>query len=223
MSGTRMPVAWLELRSAALSATRRGWPVVPGTFLGADRRWHGRGDAQALAPIQDSWQDTPVSDPGRAQEIWSQAPYGVLLVCGQGVSVLELPYRMIELLAALQSGHPVVPLGVTGSPPRFLVFTATDSDTLLPEFTLAGVRLHGAGAWVALPPSPTELVLIQRWWTKPAESQRQLRPAEQVQQVLLAALLRSGLGSGKVMMKRSNAARANPHHRAPLPVVGVGG
>jgi Bifunctional DNA primase/polymerase, N-terminal len=189
-----MTVAWKELRSAALSATRWGWPVVPGTFLGADRRWHGRHDAQALGPLQDTWHQAPVTDPAQAQQIWSQAPYGVLLVCGQGVSVLELPYRMIELLPALTSGGPVVPVVVAGSPARFLVFTATDSDTLLPEWILAGVRLHGAGAWMALPPTSTELALIQRWWTRPAEGPVRLRPAQGVQQVLLAALLRSGLG-----------------------------
>ena len=189
-----MTVAWRELRWAALSATRWGWPVTPGTFLGADRRWHGRGDAQALGPVEDTWRQAPVCDPARVEKIWSQAPFGVLLVCGQGVTVLELPYRFIGLLAALQPGEPVVPVVVTGSPPRFLVFTATDSDALLPELILAGVRLHGAGAWVALPPTSTELVLIQRWWTRPGEGQPRLCPVTRVQQVLLAALLGSGLG-----------------------------
>ncbi len=192
-----MTVTWTQLRRAAFNATRWGWPVVPGTFLGADRRWHGRQDAQALGPVQDTWRQAPVSDPARAEEIWSQAPYGVLLVCGQAVTVLELPYRFIGLLPALQpvlpSGEPVAPVVVTGSPPRFLVCTATDSDALLPELILAGVRLHGAGAWVALPPTSTELVLIQRWWTRPAEGQIRLRPVTGVQQVLLAALLGSGL------------------------------
>jgi hypothetical protein len=37
---------WLDLRDAALGATRRGWPVTPGTYLGTDRRWHGRDNAQ---------------------------------------------------------------------------------------------------------------------------------------------------------------------------------
>jgi bifunctional DNA primase/polymerase-like protein len=191
-----MTVTWTQLRWAALSATRWGWPVTPGTFLGADRRWHGRGDAQALGPVQDTWRQAPVSDPAQAEEIWSQAPYGVLLVCGQGVTVLELPSWFIGLLPALQSGEPVVPVVVTGSPPRFLVFTATDSDALLPELILAGVRLHGAGAWVALPPTSTERVLIQRWWTRPGEGPPRLCPVTGVQRLLLAALLGSGLGIG---------------------------
>ncbi|MBV9141866.1 MAG: bifunctional DNA primase/polymerase [Pseudonocardiales bacterium] len=82
MSGTKnkkMTVAGIELRSAALSATRRGWPVVPGTFLGTDRRWHGRDNASRLCPISDTWQDSPITDPDQAYEIWSEHPYGVLL------------------------------------------------------------------------------------------------------------------------------------------------
>ena len=55
---------WLDLRDAALGATRRGWPVTPGTYLGTDRRWHGRDNAQTLCP-NDTWADAPVTDPAR--------------------------------------------------------------------------------------------------------------------------------------------------------------
>lgn len=167
MSRTEMTVRWKELRQAALSATRRGWPVVPGTFPGADRRWHGRHDATRLCPISDTWPDTSVTAPEHAEQLWSQHPYGVLLVCGHGVDVLELPLPMMGLLPALG----VTPVALTGSPPRFLVFTSTDADFLLPEVTPTGVRLHGAGSWIALPPTSTELVITQRWWTTPLEDQ----------------------------------------------------
>jgi Bifunctional DNA primase/polymerase, N-terminal len=189
MSGTETTVVSLELRNAALSAIRRGWPVVPGTFLGADRRWHGRADAAGLCPISEAWQDTPVTTPEHAEEIWSQHPYAVLLVCGQGVDVLELPNRMMGLLSIFTGEGPVVPVpvAVTGSLPRFLVFTSTDVDFLLPA--LPGVRLHGAGSWIALPPTPTELVLAQRWWTTPLPGQPLLPP-----QVVCDALRSAGAG-----------------------------
>jgi hypothetical protein len=38
VSRAGMTVGWMDLRSAALSATRRGWPITPGTFLDTDRR-----------------------------------------------------------------------------------------------------------------------------------------------------------------------------------------
>jgi hypothetical protein len=190
VSSTTMAVGWRELRSAAVRATGRGWPVVPGTYLGTDRHWHGRDHATRLCPISDTWSDTPLTDPDQAYALWSEQPYGVLLVCGRGVDVLELPHRMMGLLSVLQSVVPVVPVAVTGSPPRFLVFTATDSEFLLPA--LRQVHLHGEGAWVALPPTATEVVLRQRWWRSPPEDQLQLPLLPT--QVVLDALLSSELG-----------------------------
>ena len=72
MGRTGMTVAWRELRRAAVSAARRGWPVVPGTYLGADRHWHGRDTARRLCPISDIWQNAPVIDPDHAEEIWTR-------------------------------------------------------------------------------------------------------------------------------------------------------
>lgn len=57
---------WRDLREAAFSATRRGWPVAPGTFLGANQRWYGREGARMLCPIEDSWAEAPVTDPVEA-------------------------------------------------------------------------------------------------------------------------------------------------------------
>jgi hypothetical protein len=187
MSGPAMTVGCRELRRAALSAVGRGWQITAGTYLGADRRWQGRGDAQGLCPVSDTWQQDPVTTPEQAEEIWGQHPYGVLLVCGQGVDVLELPLRMMGLLGALTGAEPVVPVAVTGSPPRFLVFTSTDWDSLLPA--VRGVHLHGTGSWIALLPTATEVVLAQRWWTTPLEGQP-LLPT----QVVLDALRSAGTG-----------------------------
>jgi Bifunctional DNA primase/polymerase, N-terminal len=179
-----MTVGCRELRRAALGALGWGWPITAGTYLGADRRWQGRRDAQGLCPVSEAWQQDPLTTPEQAEEIWGQHPYGVLLVCGQGVDVLELPLRMMGQLGALTGGGPVA---LTGSPPRFLVFTSTDVDLLLPA--VRGVRLHGAGSWVALPPTATELVLAQRWWTTPLAGQP-LLPT----QVVLDALHSAGTG-----------------------------
>jgi hypothetical protein len=179
---------WLDLRDAALSATRRGWPVTPGTYLGTDRRWHGRDNAQTLCPIKDTWWDTPVTDPAQAWDTWTQAPYGVLLVCGRAVAVLDLPVTLMGLLTPTEALFPVV---VT-SQSRLLAITKADPETTLsPRLAQAGVRLYGAsgtGAWVALPPTSTGVVLFQRWFTSPAKGQTRLPQAAWVQQVLLTAL-----------------------------------
>lgn len=197
VSPTTMTVGWRQLRSAALSALRWGWPITPGAHLGPDRRWHGCQDARWLCPIQDNWQHTPLTTAEQVEQIWSQAPYGVLLVCGQGVDVLELPHRMWGLLSALAPGDPVVPIAETGVPPRFLVFTASGPGTLWGDLALTRVRLHAAGAWVALPPTHVHFLTPQRWWNPPPDRESpQLRPAQQVQEVLVTALLASGLGTG---------------------------
>lgn len=191
---TTMTLKWLELRNAAISATRWGWPVVPGTFLTPDQRWYGRDDATALGPIEDGWQSAPVTDPDEAYEIWSQHPYGVLLVCGRGVDVLEVP-RRIKLLPVLTAAGLVVPVAVSGPPLRWQVLMATGSGALLPELALASVRLRGAGAWVALPPTPVADLFTARWIALGTAS-TPLLDAGEVQQVLLTALRSSGLATG---------------------------
>lgn len=112
--------------------------------------------------------------------------------------MLELPHRLQQLLPALAEGNLVVPVAATGPPPRWLLFVATGSGTVSGDLALASVRLRGAGAWVALPPTPVAS-MFTAWWTVPppqdAES-TQLPTAEEVQQVLLDALLSSGLPAG---------------------------
>lgn len=198
MNSITMTAEWLALRKAAVTATRRGWPVALATFLGADRHWHGRDAATALCPVKDTWQSTPVTDPDHAQQIWAQQPYGVLLVCGQAVDVLELPHRLAGLLPALVAGNLAVPVAATGPPPRWLLFVATGPSTLSADLALASVRLHSAGAWVALPPTPVAHLITARWTVPPLQGAERtpLPTAEQVQQVLLDALLRSGLPAG---------------------------
>ncbi|MBV9139323.1 MAG: bifunctional DNA primase/polymerase [Pseudonocardiales bacterium] len=195
MRTTTRKAGWRELREAALSATRWGWPVTPGTFLGPDQRWHGREGARRLGPIEDTWADTAVTDPAEAYEIWSEHPYGVLLVCGRGVDVLELPQRLRGLLAFPEVPH--VPLAMTAPPVRWLLFTATGSGAVSGELASAGVRLHTAGAWVALPPTTVGFLSPQRWLEPPQHpGTGRLRTADEVQQGLLTALRRSRFGTG---------------------------
>ncbi|MBV9139743.1 MAG: bifunctional DNA primase/polymerase [Pseudonocardiales bacterium] len=195
MSGTAMTVGWKALRDAAVKATRWGWPVMPGTFPSADRRWYGREGARRLCPIEDSWAQALVTDRVEAYEVWSEHPYGVLLVCGRGVDVLELPEEWGARLS--DAKVPQIPLAVSSSPRQWLLFTTTGSGHLSPELTQVGVRLHTAGSWVALPPTTVEPMSPQRWLDPPpSSSPGSLREADEVQHALLTALVRSGLGIG---------------------------
>jgi hypothetical protein len=114
------------------------------------------------------------------------------------VDVLELPHRLAGLLPALVAGNLAVPVAVTGPPPRWLLFVATGSGTLSADLALASVRLHGAGAWVALPPTPVAHLITVRWSVPPPLGAERipLPTAEGVQQVLQDALLRFGLPVG---------------------------
>lgn len=189
-----MTVAWMDLRSAALSAIRRGWPVTPGTFLGADQRWCGRQDATELCPVSDTWQHSPITTPGDAYEVWSEHPYGVLLVCGRGVDVLELPHRLQGLLPVPEV--PQVPVVATARPERWLLFTATGSGALADDLILAKVRLHTAGDWAALPPTTTQFLAPQRWVEPPPRGGIQHLPtADEVQAELITALRASRLNT----------------------------
>jgi hypothetical protein len=57
-------------------------------------------------------------------------------------------------------GGPPVPIVATTPPPRWLLLTATGSPTLTPALHAAGARLHGAGSWVALPPTRDPVSII---------------------------------------------------------------
>jgi hypothetical protein len=110
------------------------------------------------------------------------------------VDALELPEELGALLpdAALAQ----LPVAVRPPIPRWLLFTATGSGVLSGALAQAGVHLHTAGSWVALPPTTVEYLSPQRWLTPPQPSTDGLRDTETVQHALLTALLRSGLGTG---------------------------
>lgn len=74
-------------------------------------------------------------------------------MCGRGVDVLEVPFRVVELLAALEGAGWVVPVATTLVPSRWLLLVRTDSGTLRDELAAASVHLRGIGQWVALPPT----------------------------------------------------------------------
>ncbi|MFN2495724.1 MAG: bifunctional DNA primase/polymerase, partial [Pseudonocardiaceae bacterium] len=125
----------------------RGWPIVPGTHPHRGR-WYGRPGAAELGPIADDWPDAAITDPELALTVWTGRPYGVLLVCGQGVDVLELPAPTASTLRTVSRDGVGVPIAVVFPPPCWLVFV-TSGAPLRPDLAALDVTLRGAGDWVA--------------------------------------------------------------------------
>jgi hypothetical protein len=182
----RNGLAWTELRDAAADAVARGWPVVPGTYgLGIEGRWFGREGASELGPIEDGWAQAPVTDRDQAQELWTNRPYGVLLVCGRGVDVLELPARLAQdALPALAGPGLAGPVAVA-HPARWLLFVASGAGLLPKLAAWPLVTYRGAGSWVPLP--PTDLGLGRAAWHRAPDGQR-LPESQTVQHMVITAL-----------------------------------
>lgn len=102
---TSAGVVWTDVRDAAVSAVRRGWPVVPGTCRPDEMGF------PELGPLEDTWDIVRVTDPKQAEETWTRLrKVGVLLVCGRGIDALEVPFRVRELLPALGKRNLTVPV-----------------------------------------------------------------------------------------------------------------
>lgn len=167
--------------------------MIPGTYLNTDQRWCGREGATELCPSEDNWADRPVTDRVEADDLWSQHPYGLLLACGRGVNALEVPEELSDLL-----DDPRVPRTPPGGGDTSAVaglFTATATDPLPSQLETAGVRLHGKGSWMALPPTIVDVHSSMRWLGTPLPL-GELHDPEQVQAGLLAALPTSQIGPG---------------------------
>ncbi|HWR48393.1 MAG TPA: bifunctional DNA primase/polymerase [Pseudonocardiaceae bacterium] len=94
------------------------------------------------------------ANPEQAEEVWTRLRHvGVLLVCGRGIDALEVPFRVTELLPALEERGLAVPVATALPPSRWLLFVATGSGTLRSDLAAASVQLRGIGEWVTLLPT----------------------------------------------------------------------
>lgn len=181
---TSAGVAWTDVRDAAVSAVRCGWPVVPGTCRPDEMGF------PELGPLQDTWNIAPVTDPKQAEEVWTRLRrVGVLLVCGRGIDALEVPFRVREPLPALGMRDLTVPVATALAPSRWQLFVATGSGTLRPDLAIASVCPRGIGQWVALPPTTLGGYPPVQWTQAPPEDRDLCLPgADEVQQTLAEAL-----------------------------------
>ncbi|HEU0088692.1 MAG TPA: bifunctional DNA primase/polymerase [Pseudonocardiaceae bacterium] len=178
------------LRETAIGAVTRGWPIVPGTYPAeVGDRWYGRHgatDAPGLAPLDNQWQHHPIITWEQAHTTWSRRRYGVLLVCGRGVDVLELPMALASAaLPALDTPEVAGPVVVL-APARWLLLVNSGSG-LLPAMAAWPAVVHrGCGQWVPLP--PTDLGHTRAGWHRAPEPGAALPGSEAVQRAIIAAL-----------------------------------
>ncbi|HEU0088436.1 MAG TPA: bifunctional DNA primase/polymerase [Pseudonocardiaceae bacterium] len=178
------------LRETAIGAVTRGWPIVPGTYpAGTGDRWcgrHGASEATGLGPLDTQWQNRAITTWDQAHTTWSRRRYGVLLVCGRGVDVLELPTPLAT--AALPAlGTPGVAGPVVALPSaRWLLLVASGPGLLPPMRSWPAITYRGPGHWVPLP--PTDLGSTWAGWHRAPEPGAALPASDVVQRVIIAAL-----------------------------------
>jgi hypothetical protein len=141
-----------ELAVAAARYSAAGWPILPVRQPAADRLVCG--------------QSPP--DPETAREWWSDQPYGIACRTGVLFDALQVPRWLgRRLLPAVE--HNATVIEVERSLEAAWLFLVTPGSPGIPDLPRAvAVRLHGRGAWVLLPPTPT-LGGSARWIVRPVE------------------------------------------------------
>jgi hypothetical protein len=128
----------LRLRKAAVDYTQAGWPILPVEMPTADRLICGRSP----------------SDVATAEEWWTDEPYGIACYTGVTFDALEMSTQVGEQVLALlsQQGQPaVIEVPLTGN---WLFLVKPGSPRIVDLPAGSGVRLHGKGRWILLPPTP---------------------------------------------------------------------
>jgi hypothetical protein len=128
----------LRLREAAMEYTRAGWPILPVETPTADRLICGRSPRDATT----------------VEEWWTDQAYGIACYTGEAFDALEMPTQLGERVLPMLSAHgppAVIEVPLTGNW-LFLVTPGSPRIADLPAGS--GVRLHGKGRWILLPPTP---------------------------------------------------------------------
>ncbi|GAA2336600.1 bifunctional DNA primase/polymerase [Saccharopolyspora halophila] len=178
----------IDLRVQAIDFASRGWPVLPGTYPDGQewvghvgRRKHGP------APVQRDWQAKRGANLDDIMSWWDEQPYNLLVTTGAVLDAIEvdahLGFHAAKVLRA--SGFPVP---IVSTPTGDWYFLMSAGGTLSSELAeRGGVRLHGNGSWVPLPPSSYPGGAVH-WRVKPEVCAWKLPTSDFVQDALLEAL-----------------------------------
>jgi Bifunctional DNA primase/polymerase, N-terminal len=204
------PAAWrpvtrrASLRRAAVRYAGHGWPVVPGAELVGGRYVCGAlCPTVACHPAFAGWERLASVSKSTVEGWWRAGAFSVLLATGLAFDVLELAAWPDEhVLDAARTG-PVLRAPTGGA--MFLLRTGGPLD---PELAArADVVLHGAGSWIAVPPTRTPAGRL-RWIVAPQQCSWRLPDPEPLQRRLLT--LPAGPGSTHVFARIAAPMRQRP-------------
>jgi hypothetical protein len=153
-----------------------GWPIAPGAWWDERDLSYRCGRLDCCHRIRGLHPVGGELKPVLEVKPWQRSPATVLLLTGLGIDVLEVDLRTVAvepILAELSRSGPVALLDV--ALPRLLLPVAAPRAATPPMSSVggfarrtgvAGVGLHGAGSWVALPPARVRGGAT-RWVTSP--------------------------------------------------------
>ncbi|MCI2421959.1 bifunctional DNA primase/polymerase [Saccharopolyspora sp. K220] len=174
----------IELRVQAIEFASRGWPVLPGTYPEGDH-WIGRRGRQENGPmpVRRDWQNRLGTNPDEVTSWWEERPYSLLIATGTAVDAIEvdadLGRRAASVLRAL--GFPVP---IVATPKGRWYFLTTSGGELCSELADGtGIRLHGNGSWVPMPPTAYPRGAVH-WRVKPEVCAWNLPTSDFVQDAL---------------------------------------
>ena len=175
----RQAMRQASLRRAATRYAGHGWPVVPGAVLVGARYVCGPlCPTVACHPAVNGWDQLATVDKSIVDDWWRADAYSVLLATGRAFDVLELTTGP-DLVMADWPGP------LLRAPSGGLMFLLRTGATLHPELAArTDVVLHGAGSWIAVPPTRSPVGRL-RWIVAPPISAWRLPDAEPVQARLL--------------------------------------
>lgn len=182
-----MPGLWLtEVREAAVSYVRHGWPVRP---------------APLTSTAVSGFCDDQITDAEEALEVWTRAPYPILLPCGSFVEAIEVPGLVSRnAIHSLRIAGLLGPIIAAPYGTDYLLASAGQRRSDLDDSDLVGRQLT-LGERLVLPPTAIDAPL-HRWRISPTAVdwklpnlfalQRELARSSLPRQNVPARLVRSG-------------------------------
>ncbi|WP_436493318.1 bifunctional DNA primase/polymerase [Actinokineospora sp. HUAS TT18] len=178
----------VELRAEAIGLAFRGWPVLPGTYpTGA--HWAGRDGVEDTGPVpvHRDWEDRIGTKAEQVATWWTGRPYTLLLATGRVYDAIEVDDDLGRRAAGVLRSVGI-PVPIIATPERRWHFLTLTGSALHRDLAAdPSIKLHGAGSWISLPPSPFQQGVVH-WRVKPEVCGWEIPHSHVVQDALLDAM-----------------------------------